>query len=262
MIPLAYIQEWSEKVPWQEPDMVEQDLIICRSLVEIYNDSYLSENLAFRGGTAIHKLFLNPQPRYSVDIDLVQIEAKPIKETIARLQKCMSYLGKAVIKQKANNNTIVFKFTSETLPDTPLRLKIEINCREHFSILGYIEKDFEVDSSWFKGHCRIKTYQTDEMLGTKLRALYQRRKGRDLYDLHKGLTSIATNTTELLRCYSEYMKFSVGKPPSRKLFHKNMEEKIRDPEFLGDTRALLRPDDKYNAESAWERVKNDLIDSM
>jgi predicted nucleotidyltransferase component of viral defense system len=262
MIPLAYIQEWSEKVSWQEPDMVEQDLIICRSLVEIYNDNYLSQNLAFRGGTAIHKLFLNPQPRYSEDIDLVQIESAPIKETIVRLQKCISFLGKATIKQKAHNNTIVFKFTSETIPDTPLRLKIEINCREHFSILGYIEKDFEMNSTWFKGNCRLKTYQTDELLGTKLRALYQRRKGRDLYDLYKGLTNITTNTTALLHCYQEYMKFSVGQSPTRKLFLKNMEDKMQDPDFLGDTKALLRPDDDYDAQKAWERVKNDLINIL
>jgi predicted nucleotidyltransferase component of viral defense system len=262
MIPLAYIQEWSERVPWQEPDMVEQDLIICRSLVEIFNDNYLSQNLAFRGGTSIHKLFLNPQPRYSEDIDLVQIEARPIKETIVRLQKCLSFLGKATIKQKANNNTIFFKFSSETIPDTPLRLKIEVNCREHFSILEYIEKEFTVDSTWFKGSCHLKTYHIAELLGTKLWALYQRRKGRDLYDLYKGLTNITANTTALLHCYQEYMNFSVGKSPTRKLFLKNLKDKMQDPDFLGDTRALLKPDDNYNAHIAWERVKNDLINIL
>ena len=65
MIPIAYIREWRNLVPWQETDMIEQDLVICKALVEIFNDPFLSENLAFRGGTAIHKLFLNPQPRYS-----------------------------------------------------------------------------------------------------------------------------------------------------------------------------------------------------
>ena len=72
MIPAAYIREWRNLVPWQETDMIEQDLVICRAIVEIFNDSYLAENMAFRGGTAIHKLFMNPQPRYSEDIDLVQ----------------------------------------------------------------------------------------------------------------------------------------------------------------------------------------------
>lgn len=82
MIPQAYITEWSHKVPWQTNEQVEQDLIICRALTEIFKDEFLANHLAFRGGTALHKLYLSPQPRYSEDIDLVQITAEPIKETI------------------------------------------------------------------------------------------------------------------------------------------------------------------------------------
>ncbi len=87
MIPKAYITEWRNFVPWQSNEQVEQDLVICRALVEIFNDDFLRERHAFRGGTALHKLYLNPQPRYSEDIDLVQINAEPIRETIARLQE-------------------------------------------------------------------------------------------------------------------------------------------------------------------------------
>lgn len=71
MIPEIYIQDWRSTAPWAQDVQVEQDLLICRALVEIYKDDYLRENLAFRGGTALHKLFLSPQPRYSEDIDLV-----------------------------------------------------------------------------------------------------------------------------------------------------------------------------------------------
>ena len=78
MIPEFAIREWSEHVPWTESEQVEQDLLICRALTEIYKDEYLASHLAFRGGTALHKLFLSPQPRYSEDIDLVQINAEPI----------------------------------------------------------------------------------------------------------------------------------------------------------------------------------------
>ena len=63
MIPQAYITEWANFVPWQTDEQVEQDLAICRALVEIFSDDYLASKLAFRGGTALHKLYLNPQPR-------------------------------------------------------------------------------------------------------------------------------------------------------------------------------------------------------
>ena len=262
MIPAAYIREWRNLVPWQETDMVEQDLVICRAMVEIFNDSYLAENMAFRGGTAIHKLFLSPQPRYSEDIDLVQVKSMPIKETIVRLQQRLSFLGNPDIRQKANNNTVVFKFNSESMQTTVLRLKIEINCREHFSVLGYKEMAYAVNSEWFTGKCTLRTYLPDELLGTKLRALYQRRKGRDLYDLHKTMSSIEVDNNKLLQCYKEYMKFSVAQPPTRKQFLRNMEEKIIDDEFLGDTKALLRPDENYDANVAWELIKTELVERI
>lgn len=73
MIPAAHIIEWTESAPWLTSKMVEQDLIICRALIAIYSDKFLAKHLAFRGGTALHKLYIHPQPRYSEDIDLVQV---------------------------------------------------------------------------------------------------------------------------------------------------------------------------------------------
>ena len=86
------IREWNEVVPWKSPQMVEQDLVICRALVSIFSDDFLRENLAFRGGTALHKLYLSPQPRYSEDIDLVQINPGPIKPIMFRLGEVLDWL--------------------------------------------------------------------------------------------------------------------------------------------------------------------------
>ena len=48
MIPQQYITEWSEFAPWTANEQVEQDLIICRSLVELFSDEFIAEKLAFR----------------------------------------------------------------------------------------------------------------------------------------------------------------------------------------------------------------------
>ena len=93
MIPQPTIRKWQESFPWQKDYQIEQDLIICRSICALFNDEYLSEHLAFRGGTAFNKLYLQPQPRYSEDIDLVQIKAEPIKETIDKIRDVLSFLG-------------------------------------------------------------------------------------------------------------------------------------------------------------------------
>jgi len=95
----------------------------------------------------------------------------------------------------------------------------------------------------------------EELLGTKLRALYQRRKGRDLFDLYKALSTKNVSTEKVVLCYREYMSFSVENPPTAKEFLQNMELKMQDEEFLGDTRLLLRPDELYNQAKAWELVK-------
>ena len=78
MIPTAYLQEWSAAAPWPDPRHVEQDLIICRALCDIFNESFLAEHLSFRGGTAVNKLLFRRPLRYSEDIDLVQVRPEPI----------------------------------------------------------------------------------------------------------------------------------------------------------------------------------------
>jgi predicted nucleotidyltransferase component of viral defense system len=263
MIPQAYITEWSQQVPWQINEQVEQDLVISRALVEIYSDEWLAESLAFRGGTALHKLYFNPQPRYSEDIDLVQIRNEPIKATVQRLQATIDFLGNASVKQKQDGIQIVFRFDSEFPPTTRLRLKIETNTREHFTVYGLHQFPFEVKSSWFDGSCNLTTYKLEELLGTKLRALYQRRKGRDLYDIFIALVQQPDlDIDALLHSYHEYMKFAVEKPPSRKEFLTNLESKMQDSEFLGDTTALLRPEIAYNPREAYELIRTELIEKI
>jgi predicted nucleotidyltransferase component of viral defense system len=262
MIPANEIRAWSNVVPWITDEQIEQDLVICRSLVEIFSNKFLAENLVFRGGTALHKLYLQPQPRYSEDIDLVQKKAGPVKPIIDQLRVCLSYLGEPTIKQKANNNTLIYRFNSESVTPVSLRLKIEINCREHFSVLGYTTKEFSVNTGWFKGSCNISTYHLEEMIGTKIRALYQRRKGRDLYDLYKALTLANMNLEQVITCYNEYMKFVVDNPPTQKQFLQNMELKMKDREFLDDTVSLLRVEEKYDYDKAYELIKTNLLERI
>lgn len=216
MIPEYFIQEWREQAPWTEPYMVEQDLIICRALVSIFSDEFLASQLAFRGGTALHKLYLSPQPRYSEDIDLVQITPGPIKPIMYRLGEVLDWLPDRVTKQKRYNNTMLFRVDSEVPPVVQIRLKVEINCFEHFNVLGLTKFPFEVKNSWFTGSAELTTYQFEELLGTKLRALYQRKKGRDLFDLYYALTRKDVDIDKVLLSYKKYMEFVVGKAPSYK----------------------------------------------
>ena len=109
MIPRAYIYEWQQFAPWQTNAQVEQDLVIERALIELFSNNMIRENLAFRGGTALHKIFMKPQARYSEDIDLVQIKPGPIQPVMQEIRKALSFLGsKRNTKQNFRMNTIVY----------------------------------------------------------------------------------------------------------------------------------------------------------
>lgn len=154
MIPRDYINEWREWAPWNEDFQVEQDLVISRALVEMFSDPTLAEAVAFRGGTALYKLYLAPPARYSEDIDLIQMEPGPAGPFMDRLRGVFdSWLGEAQWKQTQGRLTFAFRFQSEDVPAMRLRLKIEINTREHFSALGFTKRTFRVDSrclrSWY-----------------------------------------------------------------------------------------------------------------
>lgn len=260
MIPQSYITEWSEKAPWGLNQQVEQDLIVCRALVSIYSDEFLKEHLAFRGGTALGKLYLNPQPRYSEDIDLVQVQAEPIKETIDHLRDVLAWMGEPVVKQKKHNNTLVFK-AQPTDPDAgEIHLKVEINCKEHFCVFPMVKLPFAVENSWFTGECEVLTYELTEMTGTKLRAVYQRRKGRDLFDLWKILCLVPdVDKEKVMQSYERYLGFTASHLPTYKEFVMNMEEKLQDEEFLTDTDIILGPQVEYEPQVAWEKVHEELV---
>jgi predicted nucleotidyltransferase component of viral defense system len=260
MIPRRYIEEWKEFAPWPENSQVEQDLVIERALVEIFSDPFLNENLAFRGGTALHKLFLKPQARYSEDIDLVQIKTGPIKPILVRLRECLAFLGtKRNITTSIHNNTVEYRFETEIQPIIRMRLKIEINCREHFTVLGLQQVPFKVQNGWFNGECMINTYYIEELLGTKLRALYQRRKGRDLFDLDLALSKLDIDISKLIQCYKAYINFSDGASPTSKMFVINMEEKMKDDEFRNDIFTILRPEIEYDNDLAYNRISEKLL---
>lgn len=262
MVVKSAIQQWRAYAPWTDVSYIEQDLIISRALVAIFSDEFLSSQLAFRGGTALHKLHMQPQVRYSEDIDLVQITAGPIKPIMFRLGEVLSFIPDRVTKQKRYNNTMLCRIQSEGTPPIPLRLKIEINCFEHFTEMGLVKYPFSMENQWFSGSCDITTYHLAELLGTKLRALYQRKKGRDLLDLYLALTLTDVNVDDIICCYKRYIGFVVQQPPTHRQFILNMEEKMQDSDFLTDSELLLRPGFIFNPHEAYNVVKAKLIDKL
>ncbi len=259
MIPRDYITEWRASAPWIQDSQVEQDLVISRALVDIFTHPLLSKSLAFRGGTALYKMHIKPAARYSEDIDLVQVTAEPIGPVLEALrEKLDHWLGSPTWKQNEGRVTLNYRFASEDMPPLNLRLKIEINSREHFSVFGYTQIPFVVSSRWHSGTAAITTYELDELLGTKLRALYQRRKGRDLFDLAVALENPAVDPARIISAFSEYVERE-GNRITRALFEKNLTAKLASPQFTADITPLLASGYAWQIEKAAHDVSTRLI---
>lgn len=259
MIPRAFINAWRSQALWRTDAKVEQDLIVSRSIVAVFQHPVLSKQFIFRGGTALHKLFFHPPRRYSEDIDLVQTEAGPIGPIFDALNEILEpLLGKPQRKQGPGVMTLTYRMNSEIPPVTPMKIKIEINSREHFSVLGINRKSFSVESPWFSGTCEISTLKLEELLATKLRALYQRRKGRDLFDLWLGLTIGGADSMQIVNVFWHYLE-NDGHKVSRKDFAANLARKRQHPGFMADISALLPVGADFNFEEGFKVVEQKII---
>jgi predicted nucleotidyltransferase component of viral defense system len=259
LIPRAQITAWRARAPWPSDAQVEQDLILSRALVDMFNKPKLAEGFVFRGGTALHKLFISPAGRYSEDIDLVQAEAGPIGPLLDDVRKAPDpWLGTPRRKQGHGRVTLTYRFDTTFEPVIRMRLKVEINTREHFHVQGIIRRTFTVDSPWFQGTTQLPVYQIEELLGTKLRALYQRKKGRDLYDLWLLLKSTDADPYRIVECFKRYMDHG-NVTISRAEFEANLADKLRDDVFLKDLQNLLPASIEYDPRIAATLVMDKLV---
>ncbi|HEY9786823.1 MAG TPA: nucleotidyl transferase AbiEii/AbiGii toxin family protein [Candidatus Obscuribacterales bacterium] len=262
MIPRTVLTVWRTNAPWPGDDQVEQDLVISRALVELYSDDLIASSLAFRGGTALNKLFLPSMSRYSEDIDLVAVRAEPIGPVMGRIREVLTpWLGKPKYKQTEAMVTFHFSYTAEPPMEKPMKLKLEINTRENFAVYGYESRPLEVTSEWFSGKADIRTFTLDELLGTKLRALYQRKKGRDLFDPWLCNSALTVDPERVVHSFLQYMSSNNTKV-SRAEFEENLLKKLEDAAFRGDIRPLLRPGITYDVDEAGRYMLEQIVSRL
>ena len=58
------------------------------------------------------------------------------------------------------------------------------------------------------------------------------------------------------------MKFDVEHPPTQKIFIANMEEKMKDKDFIGDINVILRSGVEYDNEEAYDFVKQTVLEKI
>jgi predicted nucleotidyltransferase component of viral defense system len=268
MIPAQNIVAWGNVVPWADQRQVEQDLIISRALVEIFSDDMLRDALRFRGGTALNKLHFPEPLRYSEDIDLVRTSAGPIGPILDQLRVILEpWLGRAQFDQSPVAPKFRFRVEAEDGSGVPIRLKIEINTRETEAFDAPTALPFEVVNPWFSGEAAIPTFSQEEVLATKLRALLQRDKGRDLYDLAHALQVFeGLDVDRVVEILGRYLDLA-GQAITRAQAQERMFAKLANPRFLLDMRPLLPAAQveawtQESTEEAFRRVFTALVDRL
>lgn len=260
MIPESFIEQWRSSAKWQTLAQIEHDLVISRTLVDLYNEPYIKDALVFRGGTALNKLFLDPPARYSEDIDFVQIRAEPIGKIIDTIRSLLKpWLGDPKWKITQRSAKLIYKY--ESINKVPAKLKIEINTTEHFQVLPLYLKKFHMQSEWYNGTADIITYEIDELIATKLRALYQRRKGRDLFDIWYVAKQNLINLDKVFELFSKYCTNDNTNIRGED-FLKNLELKKNHPDFQSDMNALLPMELNWNFEEAYQFVIKNVISKL
>lgn len=196
--------------------------------------------MRFRGGTALNKLYFPKPVRYSEDIDLVRTTHGPIGPILKRIRELLEpWLGHASFLRSRIAPSLLFRVEAEDSLAAPLHLKIEINTRETEAYDGSKYIRYGVDNPWFSAETEIHTYSREEILATKLRALLQRDKGRDMFDLAHSLTVFEElDAARVIESFLLYVKKS-GISISRAEAEKRMLAKINKPGLLNDIRPLL-----------------------
>lgn len=266
MIPNQHIAVWSEVAPWEDQLQVEQDLIISRMLVDIFSDEFLRNELRFRGGTALNKLHFPSPSRFSEDIDLVRVRQGKVGPILDHIRHGIEpWIGKRP-KITFNNflAKLFFRAESKNEETGTIRIKIEINTREHSSYDPVVCLPFTMENPWFSGDAMIPTYSREEMLATKLRALLQRNKGRDLYDLNYALEVFEDLDIErVIDMFGKYLEAS-ERSISKAEAQLRMFQKYHDSPLLVDIHPFLPIEQSKNltaevAEQAFWNVFDNIV---
>lgn len=237
MIPPAFLAAWARRAPWPTQTQIEQDLILSRFMVEIANHAVLGPELALRGGTCLHKLHLPKPLRYSEDLDYVRRTRTGVGEYIDALREIATAIGLTEHGREQTRSMVHVIFDAEPASGLGrIRIKVEANIQEVDSAEERASIPYSVESQWWSGSAAVSTFSIEELMATKLRALYQRRKGRDLFDLWLVLTQLQVDDARIVRALRHYMGGEVFRYAD---LATNLRNKLTNEEFTGDLEQLV-----------------------
>ena len=141
----------------------------------------------------------------------------------------------------------------------PLKIKIEIDTFERSPALPFLFKRHDIDTRWLQISSEIRTFQPEELVATKFRALYQRSKGRDLCDIWLALEVLGLEPERIIGAFKPYRP----KGMTKKKAIANLNLKLEDRSFQDDINNLIVSDTKpYNVIEAGNLIIDTLLSKL
>jgi Nucleotidyl transferase AbiEii toxin, Type IV TA system len=234
VITTADIAHWRTQVPWTTPENVEQDLVLSRLIIEFANHPLLGQDLVFRGGTCFHKLWLDRPWRYSEDLDYVRRSDGGVGDVLDAIREVAQRVGFDDVRTEIGRHPKA-RLRSTFLSGQRLQIKVEMNTFERSPARPTISRAFTVASPWFQGTAEVPTFAIEELSATKIRALFQRSKGRDLFDLWLAIEHAGVSPTAIAQCFGPYRPdgWTIARA------HDNLTAKLQDQTFMTDLELLV-----------------------
>jgi predicted nucleotidyltransferase component of viral defense system len=261
-------------VPWPLQRQVEQDLLLCLAMAALFHDEFLRSQIAMRGGTLLHKVHLAPAARYSEDIDLVVYGDRPDAHIAKAIKRVLGgVFGKPTDSiwdtlQLAIRNVVkpsqvlrlTYSVPSVSEPGTTLDIVVEANVTERKPHRAIVQIPFVFTYRDATIKSALYGYDLHEMLGTKMRALFQRKRGRDLFDLYWALTKATPEVDPVIviDSFRHYLE-QEGGSAARAEFIVILDSHLADRGFCNDMLPLLRVGLDYDPQKAGELVKAKLL---
>lgn len=246
-IPSVAVTAWRRVRPWRDDRQVEQDLYLSRAAIAIAVHPALADTLAWRGGTCLHKLRLDAPRRYSEDLDYVQVGgAADLGWMIDALRDAAVDAGMLMTGSQHSKVRVKGFFGAKSNFGAAVKVKVEVNVDDAEPAMGLEKVRHEIDATrWWSGGADILTYQPPELIGTKFRALAQRSKGRDLWDVDLARRELGIDDTELAACAVHYLRHEGISPW---VFRQRLAANLDVADFRNDLGPLLAgADDGYDA---------------
>lgn len=236
MIPRPVLTAWRNRAPWRDDRQVAQDLILSLLAIRVAGHPVLGECLAWRGGTCLHKLHLEKARRYSEDLDYVLVGEAKYSEVKTGLEEVIAGFGMDLPRSEVSSTRVsVWGEVEVPVVGASLRAKFEVNCADLPPAFALTRIRHSVNTRVWDEQADLLTFLPPELLGTKFRALAQRRKGRDLSDLWLARRELRILDSELARAADYYLSAASISPA---VFRERLAKHSEDPEFCSDLDAL------------------------